>query len=195
MAKARMRRRSGGRGGRLDWVVNEDTYGVGAIIAVAPGDLAAAPLTYPQFATQAVITTASAIRWRSAYPEGEKQFVKAVRGHIFMNVSTWAAGSIIDTTLRIVKKPFDTASGAAIAEASYDLQIAEYANERFAWQEAYYDSFTGGAPFKTVFRVKATVNQWLEPDEALFLMFQNDSSSTNTLSYRPILRTLMRAAS
>lgn len=177
----------------LDWVVNEDTYGRDAVISVPSGTRAAAPLTYAPFLWQTEMYAAAIVRTRAAFPEGEKQFVKAVVGHVGMATSTWAAGNAILAGLRIVKKPQDFASAAAITDAGYDPLDWAYSNERFAWQEVLHDTFTAGTATRSIVRVRATVNQWLEPDEALYLVYSNESGQT--LLFRPYLRTLMRAAS
>lgn len=176
---------------KLDWVVNEDTYGRNAAIVVNGGNAAAAPLTYPRFVNQVNINLGGVLRLGGAFPDGEKQFVKAVVGTIHWQPSVWAAGTILDFTLRITKKPFDAITGGAIVDAAYDLQDEAFANERFAWQFRERDNFIAGTETSKGCRVRATVNQWLEPDEALYLFYQNDI--TSNITFFPMLRTLMKA--
>lgn len=176
----------------LDWVVNEDTYGSQAVITVAAGGIAAAPLTYPQTFRIETIDQGGNLRAGAAFPEGSRQFVKAVVGQITWNISVWAAGSTLDCIFRIVKKPFDAITGAAITDAIYALNDDRFANERFAWQRVIHDTFTAGTAFGTTCHVKATVNQWLEPDEALFLIYENLNVS-GSIVFVPYLRTLMKA--
>jgi len=96
---------------------------------------------------------------------------------------------------RIIKAPMDTGTGAMIADPLYNLDDDQFANERFPWQEVVFDTFTAGTATRSLIRVKATVNQWLEPNEALFFLTQNNSGGSNTMQIRPWLRTLMRADS
>jgi len=183
---------------KLDWVVNEDTYGREATVTVPNGNTAAAPLTYAPFLWQTEMFAAAIVRTRAAFPEGEKQFVKAVVGHIGVNTSTWAVGNRFECMLRIVKKPMDFATAGAIVDTGYDPCDWVYSNERFAWQRYLYAFFTAGsgAAQSLVVPVRATVNQWLEPDEGLYLVYANTGSNTNvSLTFHPFLRTLMRAES
>lgn len=111
-----------------------------------------------------------------------------------MTPPTFAVGNVITLGFRIQKFKMDLASGGAILDASYGILGAtafHYANERWPWQEIYraVDNDI------TVWRVKATVNQWLEPDEALYFLIQNDSNFAFTAVMTPYLRTLMRADS
>lgn len=180
---------------RLDWVVNEDSYGSDSIIAVPNANIAAVPLTYPRFMVAQLLLGPGLNRTGAAFPEGEKQFVKAVVGQVSMAQSFWNAGSSIDLMMRITKKPMDTATAGAITDAGYSLNDYTFANERFAWQRRYFDTFTAGTAVASNFTVRATVNQWLEPDEALYFMFENQSGTGQTLQFRMYLRTLMKADS
>jgi len=195
VARASKRRSSGGRKPRmsLDWVVNEDTYGREALIAVPNGTVSAAPLTYAPFLWQEEMYAAAIVRTRAAFPEGEKQFVKAVVGHIGVQMTSWLAGNSQHAMLRIVKKPQSFTTAGAIVDSSYNPLDWAYSNERFAWQELLHDQFTAGTAVRTLVRVRATVNQWLEPDEALYMVYANESGGANTITFRPYLRTLMRA--
>lgn len=180
---------------KLDWVVNEDTYGVSSAVAIPPTGIAALPLTYPRMMVGEELMGLPVTRGGHAWPEGEKQFVKAVRGQLFWANSQWGMGAILNLAFRIVKKPIDWASAAAITDATYTLSIDTYANERFAWEFKVMDAFTGGEAMRNSLVVKATVNQWLEPDEALFIFMENNSSFTNNTTVTSYLRTLMLADS
>jgi len=180
---------------QLDWVCNEDTYGLLAVSSVPNGTISMFPLTYPRFVVNELITGAALGRLGSAFPEGEKQYVKAVRGHIGLAMSSWAAGNSMNLFFRIVKKTMDTGTGGAITDGAYALDDVAFANERFAWQDYIFDTFTAGTATKSMVRVKATVNQWLEPDEALYLAVQNESGASNSVQVRLLLRTLMKAES
>jgi len=196
------RARSGGKGrarsrGRmaLDWVVNEDTYGANASISVPANGIGAAPLTFPKFMQYVNIGLPAAFTARggAAWPDGEKQFVKAVMGEIIIIPSSWAIGTVLSGAIRIVKKPMDTATAGMIADPLYGLQAWEFANERFSWQTVLENRFTDAGMYTQKVRVKATVNQWLEPDESLWVVYE----SFNSLSivFLPYLRTLMKADS
>lgn len=181
---------------RLDWVVNEDTYGRDGLIGVPAGNIAAAPLTYAPFLWQTEMFSAAVVRTRAAFPEGEKQFVKAVVGHIGYNPGAWSAGSSMEFMLRIVKKPQDFSTAGAITDAAYNPMDWAYSNERFAWQSYVFDAFQAGTEHRTWLTVRANVNQWLEPDEALYLVYANTGAATTvSVNFRPFLRTLMRADS
>ena len=178
---------------KLDWVVNEDTYGPSGNFTLPNTTIAAAPLTIPRRQIlQADALGAPPGPWTgAAFPEGEKQFVKAVRGHVLLTPPTFALGNVVTIGMRIQKFKMDLASGGAILDASYsilNITSFHFANERWPWQEIYrtVDNDIAG------FRVKATVNQWLEPDEALYFLIENQSNFTATLVFTPYLRTLMR---
>jgi len=178
---------------KLDWVVNEDTYGVNSANNVPSGTIVAQPLTYPRFLVAEAITAAPLTRWGSAFPEGEKQFVRAVRGHITYSPDGWALGSNMNMLLRITKKPMDLATGAAVVDPLYNLFDESFANERFSWQHHIYDVAIGGLEKRTIVNVHCTVNQWLEPDEAMFVVMDNiGNTRIDTVCF---LRTLMRADS
>lgn len=177
----------------LDWVVNEDTYGTDATIALGPGTIAAAPLTYPRRMVEQLLWGPGLTRDGAAFPEGEKQFVKAVVGWIWVTPPTFAVGNVLRLAWRITKKPMDTQTGGAITDAAYTIiqsGSSSFANERFAWQ----NGLIGVDNDILMVRVRATVNQWLEPDEALFIFYENNSSGlTGAISQTPYLRTLMKA--
>lgn len=179
----------------LDWVVNEDTYGPDGVIGLPPSTIAAAPLTYPRRMVEQLLWGPGAARDGAAFPEGEKQFVKAVVGFIQVTPPTFAVGNVLRLYFRITKKPMDTQTAGAITDGAYTIGQAgaySFANERFAWQRGLIgvDNDILQVP------VKATVNQWLEPDEALFIFYENNSSGlTGTITMTPFLRTLMKAES
>jgi len=178
----------------LDWVVNEDTYGLDGLITLPQNTIAAAPLTYPRRMVEQLLWGPAATRTGSAFPEGEKQFVKAVRGYILLTPPTFAIGNMMRCHFRITKKPMDSASAGAITDASYTIGAigsADFANERFAWQTC----LTGTDQDIIQVHVNANVNQWLEPDEALYLFIENLSNWAVTLTFVPYLRTLMKAES
>jgi len=190
----RTRRSRGGNRMKLDWVVNEDTYGREAAISLPAGQRAALPLTYPRFTVSQLIGgTAVLDRTGGAFPEGERQYVKAVVGMCGWNMSSWAVGNACRIIMRIVKKPMEWATALAIVDTNYDLNDSDWANERFAWQHVVDDVFGSANGYGTQVRVKANVRQYLEPDEALYLIVQNESGGGNTVSFRPMLRTLMKA--
>jgi len=181
---------------KLDWVVNEDTYGREALIGVPVGSVLAAPLTYAPFIWQTEMYQAPIVRSRSAFPEGEKQFVKAVVGHMRWSTSTWALGNAYECMLRIVKKPQSFATAGAIVDTGYDPTDWAYSNERFVWQALLFDVFTAGTEQRSSMMVRATVNQWLEPDEALYMVYANTGPNSNiAVTFCPYLRTLMKAES
>lgn len=186
------------RGGRvarpkLDWVVNADTYGLSdSLIAVPNGITVARPLTFPKMLQAMPLWDGSNVGG-SAYPtDGDRQFVKAVSGHLYWRPSSWVAGQNMTMFFRIVKKPMDFTTLDAIVDSLYSLTDADYANERFAWQLINDEAFNTGANFVGTVRVKATVNQWLEPDEALYLVCQMEGQGVSQVLVSPFLRTLMR---
>jgi len=181
---------------RLDWVVNEDSYGREASASIPAANIASFPLTYPRFLVAQVVSPVGTFdRTGGAFPEGEKQYVKAVVGMCGWNMSSWAVGNACRIIMRIVKKPMEFATAGSLTDANYDLNDSNFANERFAWQHVVDDSFNDANGYRSFVNIRATVNQWLEPDEALFLMVQNESGGGNTITFRPMLRTLMKADS
>lgn len=192
MARSSKRSKGGGRQKsrmKYDWVVNDSTYGNVSIVANA--GVAAFPLTYPQMQLVADINTGGAVGGY-AYPETrQKQFVKAVSGWMTYEPSSWVAGVRSHWLARIVKKPMDYTTGDAIADALYSLFSAVYANERFAWQHCQFEPFNTGSNFANLVRVRATVNQWLEPDEALYMVFESDNLGVSNNTIQFYLRTLM----
>lgn len=192
---ARTKRRSSkGRSARVkyDWVVNDRTYGRTSVTTVPNGTVAAFPLTYPKMQQSQPLWSGSNVGG-SAFPtDGDRQYVKAVSGTVTWTPNAWIAGVRMDHLMRIVKKPMDFTTEDAIADALYDLYDADYANERFSWQHHAFEPFNSGSNFPDLVRVKATVNQWLEPDEALFIIVESDMVGIASLTYRFYLRTLMR---
>lgn len=173
----------------MDWVVNDDTYSI-TPVAVPNGDIVALPLVYPRHVLQEATT------WNSpggyAFPDAGRQFVKAVRGQVVVIPGTWAVGSSFRMMMRIVKKPMDFTTGEAVADALYDLYAAAFANERFCWQHLKNEFYNLGNAWE-VMTVRATVNQWLEPDEGLYFIAHNQSGITQTLVLNTFLRTLVSA--
>lgn len=194
MARARRSFRRRRRDMKLDWVVNEDTYGREAVITVPDTGVQAAPLTYAPFIFLEEMYAAAIVRGRSAFPEGEKQFVKAVVGQIGFTMSSWALGNSVNLMLRIVKKPQSFQTAGAIVDTGYSPFDWAHANERFAWQQLVFDVFSSANGYRNVINVRATVNQWLEPDEALYFVYANESGGNNSVTFRPYLRTLMKSA-
>lgn len=185
--KGRFKRQS------VDWVVNDSTYG--GAVSVANAGLVALPLTIPQMqqdiATMGIGGGGPTTSFGWNYPEPNARLrVKAVMGHFAMLPSVWAAGSSFTWLARIVKKPMDLATGAAIADALYSLAASEYANERFSWQRYARQRWDMGSAGETV-TVKANVNTSLEPDEALWFIFENISGITQTITVTTFLRTLV----
>lgn len=194
MARSKGRgRRASARRMKYDWVCNEETY-ARTFRALPPGVAPAAfPLTFPKMQQAMPIWgLGGADIGGNAFPtDGDRQFVKAVSGHIYWRPSGWAAGNNMTVWFRIVKKPMDLNTGDAIADALYDLTSADFANERFAWQYAHDEAFNTGSNFAGNLRVKATVNQWLEPDEALYFIGAYAAAGGITVSVAMLLRTLM----
>lgn len=178
---------------KYDWVVNEETYDRSPTNIGGAGIPFAFPLTFPKMQQQMPIWgLGGANIGGSAFPtDGDRQFVKAVSGHLFWSPSGWAAGNGFTVWYRIVKKPMDLNTGDAIVDALYDLQDADFANERFSWQYVHNEAFNTGSNYQGNLRVKATVNQWLEPDEALYLIAQCQGVGGVTCNLFRFLRTLM----
>lgn len=180
----------------LDWVVNNLTYGASATITLPNNTIGVAPLTIPRRQIQQadVLGAPPGPFSGAAFPEGEKQFVKAVRGTILLPPQSFAVGTSITIGMRIQKFRMDLGTGGAIFDASYSILNASsyhFANERWPWQFITRQSDND----ISAFNVKATVNQWLEPDEALYICIEQASSLTTTLVFGLYLRTLMRADS
>ncbi len=176
---------------KLDWVVNDECYGTTAY-AIPNGSIIGIPLTFSRHVMTEDTFAAGTVPGTS-FPQGKRQFVKAVKGVMNFFVSQWAVGSTVDVMYRIAKKPQDLVSTGAITDPAYNLFLARFANERFAWQHSHYDTFTAGTLYKTQINVHAAVNQWLEPDEALFMFIHNVSGAAQTLRLASYLRTLMKA--
>lgn len=191
MAKSRRGRRAKSRRMTLDWVVNADSYGRVPLNITPAGGPGAVPLTYPKMMLANPIWGGGNIGGNAMPTDGDRQFVKAVSGHIYWRPSSWVAGNSLTFWARVVKKPMDLTTGAAIADALYALNDDDYANERFAWQYVNDEAFNTGNNFASTLRVKATVNQWLEPDEALYMMVQMDGVGVASLNVWFYLRTLM----
>jgi len=183
----------------VDWVVNEDTYGIDSDNNVPVGGIVAVPLTYPKFMFEDTFGGFVGTRLQTSMPEQkDRQFVKMVRGVILTRTSSWVSGDTVSVRFRIVKKPMDFFSGAMVAEAGYDLWRDIYANERYAWQFTHYDTFVAGTTDRDIINVSARVNQSLEPDEALWLVADSlggaaPFASNVRLDYTCALRTLMKA--
>jgi len=186
---------------QYDWVMNEDTYGIEASNSVPVAGIIAVPLTYPRFMFEDTFAGfAPATRVQTAFPEqAGRQFVKKVRGEILIRTASWVSGDTLNVTARIVKKPMDFYTGAMVSEPGYDLFEDYFANERFVWQTCIYDTFVAGTTERSKVYVNAPCNQTLEPNEALWLVF--DSLNVGgfpfdcnvRMDYLPMLRTLMRA--
>lgn len=177
----------------MDWVVNNETYGSEANVDNATQ--IALLLTLPKFWTGGRDLGGSFVPGYS-YPEQQDgQMVYAVKGDINITPNTWALGSVFMLAMRIVKKPieWDTAGvGVVITDANYSLFQPQFANERFLWQkvtrqqQAFGDIIEDG-------HVSWKGRCHLEPDEALWLIIENQSGITQRVVIRSWLRTLMRA--
>jgi len=192
---ARSRKRGSGRSRpkmKYDWVVNEETYNAAQVPLAGALVPNAFPLTFPKMQQAMPIWgLGGANIGGNAFPtDGDRQYVKAVSGYVYWRPSAWIAGNSMTLFLRIVKKPMDLNTGDAIVDALYDLNTADFANERFAWQFVHDEAFNTGSNFRGNLRVQATVNQWLEPDEGLYLIAAANSGSM-TINLVMFLRTLM----
>lgn len=171
----------------LDWVVNDDTYST-SNITIGNTQTAALPLVYPRYVLQEVTA------WNSpgsyAFPDAGRQFVKAVRGVVVTLPSSWAVGSTFRMMMRIVKKPMDFITGEAIVDSTYSLFNAGHANERFVWQHLKNEYYNFGNAWEHT-RIHATVNQWLEPEEGLYLIMENQSGFTQNLVNTVFCRSLV----
>lgn len=192
-----MARSRGGRGRKsgkrnVDWVVNDDTYN--SALTLPNGGQILIPLTLPKFVASYTDPTFAVGYGNYMWPEQDSgQMVYAVRGEIIVTPTAWAVGTAYRAIMRLVKKPVEYAAAfQAIVDPNYSLFQAEFANERFLWQNVLYQSFNLGDAGETV-----NIN-WkgvcaLEPDESLFLAIENQSGITQTLLITPFFRTLMRA--
>lgn len=194
---ARSRTRGRGRSqskSRYDWVVNDQSYSRFANNIGGAGTVFAFPLTLPAMQqTMPIVGFGGADAGGFAFPQSQdRQFVKAVSGHMYYTPSGWAAGNSMTLWLRIVKKPMDWVTGDAIADSLYALDEAQFANERFVWQHIRNEAFNTGANFADNIRVKASVNQYLEPDEALFMIASAMTAGGISINLTLFLRTLMR---
>lgn len=193
-----MARSSRGRGRKsskrmVDWVVNDETYG--SAITLPNGSQVALALTMPAFMMQGLYPIIGTDNPGYQLPEQDSgQVAYAVRGQMSLNPTIWAAGSILRVMMRIVKKPVEYGSAMqAIIDPQYTLFGAPYANERFVWQHYVRESFTFGAFNAETFRINWKGVQKIEPDEALWLIVENQSGITNEVILNPFVRTLMRA--
>lgn len=194
MARSRRKSSRGSRVARpkMDWVVNATTYGRSSVATVPNLDVAAFPLTYPKMMLALPTWAAINIGGNAMPTDGDRQFVKAVSGFVTHLPNAWVAGTRLQINMRIVKKPMDITTQEAIADGLYSLGDADYANERFAWQDIKFEAFNTGANFADRTRVVCNVNQWLEPDEALFLIVEPDCIGIASITFAFYLRTLMR---
>jgi len=178
---------------QVDWVVNDETYGLNIILPNA--SQVALALTLPQFYATYVDPIGGTNIPAYQYPEqDEGQEAYAVRGHVSVVPSVWAVGSTFSCIMRIVKKPisYGVVGAGAITDLNYSLYQAEFANERFVWQRYILQQNNMGAAGE-VYNINWSGHQKLEPDEALWLFIENQSGITQDLRIWPYLRTLMRA--
>lgn len=191
---ARVKKKGSKSKAQFDWVVNELTYGRSSLQTVPDGVVAAFPLTIPAMQlTEDLFGFGGLAVGGQAFPQRQdRQFVKAVSGYINWEPSSWVAGTRFETIIRIVKKPMDANTGDAIADALYSLYEATYANERFAWQHRAFEPFNTGSNFQNIVRVKATINQYLEPDEALYVIVESQALGIPNVNWTFFLRTLLR---
>lgn len=192
---AKSRRGRGQKASRkVDWVVNDETYG--SVISLPNAAQVLLVLALPRFVTN--YRDVNNINNIPGYqfPEQENgQVAYAVRGSMSINPGTWAAGTVLRLMLRLVKKPLDYNNVAmqAIVDPAYSLFTPEFANERFLWQHYLRESFNFGSPFFEIVPIAWKGVCKLEPDEGLFLAVENQSGITQTVVLNPFLRTLMRA--
>lgn len=194
------RKSSRGRGRRsrraVDWVCNEWTYDLVPFI-LDNGDMVAAPLTIPEFVAAYADPSFSVAYNRHQWPEQDQgQIAYAVRGHIECILSGWASGSRARYGFRITKAPMEWGAGilAAMLDPQYSIYADVFANERFVWQNLQLEDGQFGASLgPTVMNVNWKGMVRLEPNEALWLVMENQSGITQRVEVRPFLRTLMRA--
>lgn len=193
MAKSR---RGRGRKRQVDWVCNEWTYDL-VPFTLDNGDQFVAPLTIPEFVAAYADPSFSVAYNRHQWPEQDQgQVAYAVRGHIECTLAGWASGSRARYGFRIVKKPMEWGAGilAAMVDPQYSIYSDVFANERFVWQNLQFEDGAFGASLgPTVLTVNWKGVVKLEPDEALWLVGENQTGATQRVDVRPFLRTLMRA--
>lgn len=176
----------------MDWVVNDYTYGQDGNLPNA--SQVALPLTIPQFMETTTNIAQTTLIPRYALPEQSGgQVAYAVRGHYEISPTTWAVGSAYRLMMRLVVKQTEyNAVVNAIEDPNYSLFAAAYANERLLWQRLHFEQF-GGGDYGEVFQLDWKGLARIKEDEALFLYIENQSGITQTVRFRPYLRTLMRA--
>lgn len=193
-----MARSSRGRGRKsrrnVDWVVNDLTYDFQIPYDLPNNTQVFMPLTIPKFAVSYVDPTVTVGVPAFNFPEQDSgQVAYAVRGQILASPFTWVAGDQWNVFYRIAKFPVEYQSGFdAVIDPAYELDDAQFANERFLWQHIQSEHFA----FQTL-QETVQVN-WkgvckIEPNEALFMVVMNRSNGTIRTILRPFLRTLMRA--
>lgn len=180
---------------KVDWVVNADSYGVSYVLPNAT--LIAHALTVPKFWGSYVDPTQAVARGLYEYPEqAQGQVVRAVRGSVSIVPSVWAAGDAFEGMMRLCIKPieYDTAGVPIwIEDPNYSLVVPQFANEQFLWQKHFRQRFDLGGVGE-VHNIAWSGRRMLREDEALWLYIQNTTGvSSQTLSGRIYLRTLMRA--
>lgn len=189
---ARTRR---GRAKRMpvDWVVNDETYG--QVYNTPNATQGSAALTLPgQFGYDVDSGLAIPIGKYQFPEQSDGQIVKAVRGQFYAVPSTWAVGSVYSLMVRLVVKPIEVDSGipTIILDPAYTLFQPPYANERILWQRLIFNRFDLGTATE-VHEVNWRGTVRLKSDEALWVIFENQSGITQTATWRFFLRTLMRA--
>jgi len=191
------RKSSAGRGQRrrrdpVDWVVNDASYGTA--YNLQNGEQVFIPLAVPEFLFTGTDPTGVQPYPRYTWPEqDEGQVVRAVVGSIQATPSVWAAGSFFRWAWRIVKKPAEYANGfLAIVDPTYNLELPQFANERFLQERKQCGTFAlGGQTEITSARWKGVCK--LDKDEALWLILQNITGVTQRIDFVVWFRTLMRA--
>lgn len=194
MAKSRSRGRMTSRRRPVDWVVNDDSYGLNLVLPNATQSHCA--LTFPKFWASMTTPDFAAAVPNYSYPEqDEGQIAYAIRGDIQVSPGTWAVGSTYNIMMRLVVKPIEYDTGGfaiAITDANYSLFQPQFANERILWQEHRFARQEMGSQSETV-RVRWKGAVRIGTEEAIFLFIENQSGITQTMAFVPYLRTLMRA--
>lgn len=194
---SRGRGRKSSRRRQVDWVVNDFCYEHTPPYNLPANAIVFVPLTVPKWAVS-YTDPAFAIQYPGFYlPEQDSgQVAYAVRGQVHSSPQSWVAGDEWAVGYRIAKFPVEYGTSFdAIVDPNYDLYLAQFANERFLWQDLTYATFNvmddGGARQVRNISWKGVVK--IEPNEALFLVIQNRSNGTVRTTERPFIRTLMRA--
>lgn len=162
---------------RLDWVLNDDSWEQNNVLVPAAGTHSVS-LVYSAH-QQVLATVGLGVQDAGAIPEGRAQVVRAVRGlyHVQVSTATWIAGTSIDVLTRIVDKPQDLLTGAAIVDPVYSIAQAPFANERFLSTDEHRAQFVAGTAmgiFKQ--RVNVKTRRVLDPSHGLFLLVENNSN-------------------